>query len=133
MAKNRSSCPIAYALDIFGDRWSLLVVRDLLFEGKRRYGDFLNSDEHVATNILADRLANLEKRELISKTSDPTDGRRSYYRLTAKGIELAPVLIEIIVWSAKQEPALPVPKEFLHRAETDREAFLDEIRHSTEI
>jgi DNA-binding HxlR family transcriptional regulator len=132
MEKSRSNCPIAYALDIFGDRWSLLIVRDLLLHGKKHYGDFLNSDERMATNILADRLVSLERRGLISKTVDPTDKRRSLYRLTPVGIDLAPVLLEIIVWSAKCDPDTLVSQEFLQRAESDRESLLTEIRQGAE-
>jgi len=133
MEKSRSNCPITYALDIFGDRWSLLIIRDLLLHGKRHYGAFLNSDERVATNILADRLVSLERRGLISKTLDPVDKRRSLYRLTPMGIDLAPVLIEIIVWSAKYDPATSVSQQFLQRAESDRESLLKEIQQIAQV
>ena len=96
----RSDCPVNFAVEALGDKWSLVILRDMIFWGKKTYGEFLKSDEHIATNILADRLAYLEKEGLISKSPDPNDKRKEIYRVTEKGIALVPMFIEMIAWSA---------------------------------
>lgn len=100
----RSHCPVNYGLEIFGDKWSLLVVRDIAFAGKKTYGEFLKSEEGVATNILASRLAYLEEQGILAKTPSATDGRKDFYSLTEKGLDLIPVLLSVVVWSAKHDP-----------------------------
>ena len=100
----RSHCPVNYALETFGDKWSLLIVRDIVFAGKRTYGEFLRSEEGFATNILASRLAYLEEQGIVSKTPDSADRRKDLYSLTEKGLDLIPILISMIVWSAKHDP-----------------------------
>jgi DNA-binding HxlR family transcriptional regulator len=115
------------ALEQIGDSWSLLIVRDLMFKGFTRYADFLGAEEGIATNILADRLSKLEAGGIIAKLSDPEDGRRYVYSLTEKGIDLAPVLAELIVWASTHErtDALPATLKMLR---TDRDAFLQGVR-----
>ncbi|MBL4688179.1 MAG: helix-turn-helix transcriptional regulator, partial [Nannocystaceae bacterium] len=93
----RSDCPISFALDLLGDRWTLLVVRDLALKGKRSFSELHSSDESIATNILADRLARLTARGLIVKRRDPDDKRRFVYRMTHRGADLLPVLVDLIV------------------------------------
>jgi DNA-binding HxlR family transcriptional regulator len=93
------------------DKWSLVILRDMIFWGKRTYGEFLKSDEHIATNILADRLAYLEREGLISKSPDTSDKRKDIYRVTEKGIALVPMFVEMITWSA----AHPVWQSMKHR------------------
>ena len=100
--KLRSDCPVNFGLEAFGDKWSLLIVRDIVFWGKKTYGDFLRSDEGIATNILASRLAQLEKEDLLKKTPFAGDKRKDIYSLTEKGMELIPLLVEIVAWSGKQ-------------------------------
>ena len=100
----RSDCPVNFAVEALGDKWSLVILRDMIFWGKKTYGEFLKSDEHIATNILADRLVYLEREGLISKSPDPNDKRKDIYRVTEKGIGLVPIFIEMIAWSA-QDPA----------------------------
>ncbi len=97
----RSACPISTALDILGDKWTLLIIRDLMFTGKRTYGEFLQSEEKIATNILADRLLILEKTGLVEKKAFPGNKVKNLYQLTRKGIDLMPVLFEIILWGEK--------------------------------
>ena len=100
----RSHCPISFALDLFGDQWTLLIVRDLMLFEKRTFRDFLASGEGIATNVLTDRLERLERAGVLVRRPDPTDGRRSRYLLTERGIDLLPLLIEMVVWSAKHDP-----------------------------
>ena len=97
----RSACAISMALESIGDKWSLLILRDLMFTDKRTYGELQSSDEKIATNILAARLISLEANGLIRKTTDPDNGRRSLYFLTKKGIDLLPVIIELREWAQK--------------------------------
>ncbi len=125
--ERRSDCPISYVLDIFGDKWTFLVIRDLLLKGKKTYGEFANSDEKIATNILASRLVLLEEENIISKEKDPEKGSRFIYRLTKKGIDLLPVLIEMMKWSAVYDPDTRVPKATAEKARIDRDAFLNQI------
>jgi DNA-binding HxlR family transcriptional regulator len=101
--QRRSDCPISYALDLFGDKWTLLIIRDMLFKQKRRFGQFAESEEEISTNILADRLARLEAEGLITKKAHPKNGRQVDYALTTKAVDLAPMLIEMILWSAKYD------------------------------
>lgn len=99
----RSHCPINFGLESFGDKWSLLILRDIIFRGKRTYGEFLKSEEGFATNILAARLAHLEDVGILRKVVDPEDGRRSRFLLTEKGLDLVPLLFEMMRWSAKHD------------------------------
>ena len=123
----RSGCPISIALEMLGDTWSLLVVRDLMFKGKQTYKDFLQGGEGIATNILADRLRKLEAVGIVEKRADPSDARRSIYRLSAKGIDLAPVMVELVLWSARNE-ATDAPAPVLRAMRGDRDAFIAGVR-----
>ena len=123
----RSDCPISHALDLFGDRWTLLIIRDMLFKRKQRNGEFANSAEKIATNVLADRLAKLVARGLLTRQPDPDNGRQLTYRLTRKALDLAPVLIEMIVWSAKYDPDTATPRSFVCRAKTDRVQLIRDV------
>jgi DNA-binding HxlR family transcriptional regulator len=106
----RSSCPINMALEILGDRWSLLIVRDLMFTGRRQFGDFLTAEEKIATNILSNRLASLARDGIIESLPDASDRRRTHYVLTEKGGDLAPMVGELIIWSAHHhDTAAPPP------------------------
>lgn len=128
MNKERpNDCPIAFGTDIFGDRWTLLVLRDMIIRGKRRYGEFLESDEKIATNILADRLCHLENEGLVTKARDP-ENRRSYiYSLTPKALDLIPVIFEIMIWGGKQKPVNKRRRDLIHRMQNDRAALIAEI------
>ena len=118
-SKQRSDCPISSALDIFGDRWSLLVMRDLLFRNKLHYRDFLASEEGIATNILADRLARLEQAGLIEKTEDDPRSGKQVYSATTKGADLIPLLLEMMLWSAKHNPQTTAPDALITELKTD--------------
>lgn len=106
--QHRSGCPINLGLEIFGDRWSLLVIRDIMFAGKRHFREFLASDEAISSNILADRLARLVEAGILTRRDDPAHKLKAIYSLTEKGIDLLPVIAEISRWSRKYEPVDPV-------------------------
>ena len=125
--KRKSDCPINFGLEIFGDKWTFLIVRDLMFKGKHYYGEFLQSEEKMATNLLADRLSLLEKSGIVTKTVDEKHKSKQVYKLTQKGIELLPILTEIILWSSKYDPLTTVDKTFVERAKEDRESLFDEV------
>jgi len=132
MSENRlrSDCPVNYLLELVGDKWSLLIIRDVLLNAKSSYGDFLASDEKIATNILANRLASLEDAGLIAKGQNSENRTKYIYSLTEKGLDLIPLFIEIILWSAKHAP-LPIPedrKEMVARAAQDKEVLAMELR-----
>lgn len=115
----RSVCPIANALDLVGDKWTLLVVRDLLFMGKRLYGELIRSPEGIPSNLLADRLKRLEEAGLVTKAPYQHNPVRHQYRLTPKGADLLPVLKEIIRWANKHIPGTAAPPPgFLEKFDT---------------
>jgi DNA-binding HxlR family transcriptional regulator len=118
---------VSVSLEVFGDRWSLLIVRDLMVRGFRTFKEFEESGEGIATNILADRLQKLEANGIITSEADETDGRRLNYGLTEKGIDLAPVLLELLIWAARHEQT-GAPCAFIAEMENNREAVLSETR-----
>jgi DNA-binding HxlR family transcriptional regulator len=122
----RSGCPIGLALDIFGDSWSLLIVRDMMFKGKETFDAFEKAGEGIATNILAERLSRLEGAGILHKRRSRDDARRFVYRLTKKGIELAPVLTELILWSARHEKT-DAPPSVIARMAANPAAFARRI------
>ncbi|SMC62929.1 winged helix-turn-helix transcriptional regulator [Pedobacter nyackensis] len=124
--KMRSSCPISSSLDIWGDKWSLLIVRDLMFSKQCTYGDFLKSDEKIATNILASRLQMLETNGIIIKQDHPQSKAKVLYKLTQKGIDLLPVMIEINLWADKYFTLPAERKEILAEVKKDKDAFIKE-------
>ena len=101
--QRRSGCPLNASVEMLGDRWSLLIVRDMMLRGFRTYSEFLTSHEGIATNILADRLRKLEASGIVIAKRDPSDGRKLIYLLSKKGIDLAPVLAEMVLWAASHE------------------------------
>ncbi len=100
----RSGCPISYTLDIFGDKWTMLIIRDLLLFGKDSFSEFLCSDEKIATNILTDRLSVLVQEGFVTKHTSPTNKSKFLYRPTEKAIEMIPILCEITLWAEKYNP-----------------------------
>jgi len=123
----RSHCPINFAQEVFGDRWCLLIIRDLVFKGKKHYGEFLESSEQISTNILANRLKKLQKMELITKTTDTSNQSKYVYELTPKGIDLIPMLIEMIIWGATHDNNTDAPDELVKRCKTDKEGLMYEL------
>ena len=132
LLSRRSNCPISITLEMLGDSWSLLVVRDLLFTGATRFNEFLSADEKIATNILSDRLQRLERAGIIEKLSDPGDGRRHIYRLTEKGIDLAPMLIEIVLWASRYEETA-APDAVVRAMQKNPLGFIANLRAQWEI
>jgi DNA-binding HxlR family transcriptional regulator len=102
--KQRSECPISYSLDLLGDKWTLLILRDMVFANKTSYGEFLQSDEKIATNILADRLNILECQGFVNKIVATDKKSKFTYSLTEKGISLLPVIVEITIWGSAFNP-----------------------------
>ncbi len=96
----RSRCPVNVAVEILGDRWTLLVLRDLMLKGRVTFKSMLEAEEGIATNILADRLGRLEAEGIVEKVPDANDRRRARYCLSAKGLDLAPVLVDMMIWSS---------------------------------
>jgi DNA-binding HxlR family transcriptional regulator len=119
----RSGCPISTSLEIFGDRWSLLVVRDLMFTDRRMFREFEQAGEGIATNVLAERLERLEGAGIITRRADPEDGRKVVYRLTRKGMELAPMLVEMVIWAAAHEKT-EAPPALVRQMRTNRPRFI---------
>jgi len=109
MKPARSACPIASSLEVIGDRWSLVVLRDILLLGKLRYGELLDGPEGIATNVLADRLARLEEWDIVHKARDPEDRRQFVYTPTERALDLLPVLFQLIRWGLKHVEGTEVP------------------------
>jgi len=122
--KKRSDCPISCSLDIWGDKWSLLIIRDLMFAKQCTYGDFLKSPEGIATNILASRLLVLEENKLIEKLEHPDSKAKVLYKLTRKGIDLLPVMLEIHLWAEKYFSIPADKKAMLKEVKKDKAGFI---------
>ena len=128
----RSDCPINYALEHLGDKWTLLVIRDLVFDKKQFYKEFLSSKEGIATNILSDRLKRLENLNIIESKVYEKQRTQKIYSLTKKGIDLTPILIELIYWSAKHQKGLNISPEFITQLEKDKTGVINTIISSIE-
>jgi DNA-binding HxlR family transcriptional regulator len=124
--KWRSECPLNASVEILGDRWSLLIIRDMMLRGFRTYKEFMQSYEGIATNILADRLQNLIVHGIVTAERNPSDGRKLIYSLTPKGIDLAPVLTEMVLWAAQHEDTGNQP--LVQLIQKDKEQFLSAAR-----
>jgi DNA-binding HxlR family transcriptional regulator len=124
----RSHCPVNYGLEHFGDKWSLLIIRDLMFKGKRHYNEFFESEENVSTSVLGDRLKMLENSGVISKGADSVKKSRIRYSLTEKGIAMLPLMVELIVWSGTYDESSEADADFIKEAQEHKEVFLEELR-----
>lgn len=131
--KKRSDCPISTSLDIWGDKWSLLIIRDLMFAKECTYGDFLKAPERIATNILATRLQTLEENKIIEKSAHPDSKVKVLYRLTRKGIDLLPIMIEINLWAEKYFTIPAERKKMLKDVKKDKEGFIKAMTKELEI
>jgi DNA-binding HxlR family transcriptional regulator len=125
-SNRRSGCPLNASVEMLGDRWSLLIIRDMMLLGYHTFKEFLHSHERIASNILADRLKRLENYAIISAAPDPSDGRKMIYSLTQKGLGLAPVLTEMVLWAAAHEAT--GNQALVRLIQKDKEHFLEEVR-----
>ena len=121
----RSNCPVSYGLDFFGDKWTLLIIRDLALEGKRFYREFLGAKEGIATNILSDRLKKLEEHGIIRSAVYEQKKNQKEYFLTQKGKDLIPILLEIMVWSYEHNNELNLEASFVQKIKTNRAAVVN--------
>lgn len=131
MKKNqhrRSDCPINFALEAFGDMWSLLIIRDIVYFGKKTYGEFLASEEGIATNILASRLAYLEQQGILVKRPHETNKRKEVYTLTEKGLDIIPILVEMAEWSAQYDPQTGAPADWIALVNANKEKMISLMR-----
>ena len=128
--QRRSNCPINFALETFGDPWSLLIIRDIVYFGKKTYKEFLASEEGMATNILASRLALLEHKGILEKRAYAGDRRKEEYRLTEKGLDLIAVLVELANWSAEHDPQTGAPASWIALMKAEREPMTRRIRET---
>ena len=128
--KCRSHCPVSFGLESMGDRWSLLIIRDIVFYGKRTYGELLKAEERIATNILASRLEFLEGIGVLTKSPHGEDARKDIYSLTEKGLDLIPILFEVVRWSAKHDPLSDARRQpgFLRQLRTKSEELNKKTR-----
>src|SRR3977135_7922 len=122
----RSGCPLNASVEMLGDRWSLLILRDMMLRGFQSYKEFLQSYEGISTNILADRLKRLIAHGIIATREDPSDGRKLIYVLTPKGMDLAPVLTEMVLWAAKHEETGNQP--LIRQMQKGKEQFIEAVR-----
>jgi DNA-binding HxlR family transcriptional regulator len=129
---NKSHCPINFSLETFGDSWSLLILRDIVYFGKKTYGEFLDSEEGISSNILATRLVTLEQKGILVKKTHDTDKRKEVYLLTEKGRDLIPVLLEIAGWGAQHDPETNAPQSWITAVNADKETMIRLIRDTVQ-
>lgn len=128
MITNRSTCPISSSLDLLGDRWSLLILRDMIYFGKKTYGEFLSSEEGIARNILADRLVRLQEGGLIIKVPFPVDKRKDEYRLLEAGLDTIPILLDLAEWGAQYRKNAQAPEEWIQYVQAHRTELIPLIQ-----
>ncbi len=120
----RSNCPINYSLELVGDRWSLLIVRDIVYFGKKTYGEFIQSNEGIARNILAKRLVQLVDNGILTKGTHPSDGRKDIYELTEKGLDLIPILLDMADWGSVHYDQSDAPAFWIAFVRSRREEII---------
>jgi len=125
--KDWSGCPVRFGMSQFGDKWSFLIIRDLMFKGRKHYHDFAEAGEGISTNVLASRLADLESNGIISKLRDPLKGSRFIYALTQKGKELMPMMLAMMDWAEKYDAETEVPQEFIKKLRNNPGKLKQEI------
>ncbi|MDF7814113.1 helix-turn-helix domain-containing protein [Hymenobacter sp. YC55] len=125
--KQRSTCPVSTSLDVLGDKWTLLILRDMVFANKSTYGQFLQSEEKIATNILADRLAVLEAQGILTKAVAADKKSKFTYRLTEKGVDIVPIIIELVLWGAKHCSTIADPN-LLAELQTGKDAAVEKYK-----
>ena len=125
--KDWSGCPVRFGMSQFGDKWSFLIIRDLMFKGRKYYHEFMQAGEGISTNILASRLLDLESNGIISKAKDPVKQSRFIYSLTEKGIELMPMMLAMMDWAEKYDAETEVPSDFIQKLRSDPQKLRQEI------
>ncbi|WP_143305081.1 winged helix-turn-helix transcriptional regulator [Chitinophaga vietnamensis] len=128
MDEHRSHCPVNLGLEVLGDKWSLLIIRDIMFEGKRHFRELLQSEEKIASNILTDRLQMLEREGIIKKSKDPAHKQKYIYSLTAIGIDLLPLIVEISAWSIRHRPVDTASNKHMVTLAKGGKELLKEVR-----
>lgn len=128
--KPRSDCPINFSLEMIGDTWSMLIVRDIVYFGKKSYNEFLASDEGIARNILANRLAQLQANGLLVKRPHAEDKRKEIYQLTEDGMELVPMLLYMAEWGAKRVNQQNLPQAWLRIIREQRDTLIPQIQET---
>ncbi len=126
----RSGCPISFCLEMIGDTWSLLILRDVIYFGKRTYNEFLSSDEGIARNILADRLVRLQAKGLLTRRPHPEDRRKEIYEPTQDGLDLVPILLEMAEWGSKRVSQEDLPHEWLQTVREQRDTIVPRIQET---
>lgn len=129
----RSACPVANALDVVGDRWTLLVIRDLMFMNKHGYHEFVKGPEGIATNILSDRLKRLVCTGLIDSLPHPDHKSKKLYYLTQKGKDLLPLLVEMILWGGTYRASPDMPKAHFDRIKRNPPKFIKDTLHQIKM
>ena len=127
LKQRRSRCPVNHAIEILGDKWTLLVIRDMVFHQKRSFSELKAMPEGIATNILSERLARLQAADVITRSADPQDGRRAEYALTRHGRRLVPILLDLMVWSRRHTPEVDISLSLVRRIEQDPQGAVDEV------
>lgn len=125
--KSWAGCPVRFGMSQFGDKWSFLIIRDLMFKGRKYYHEFIEAGEGISTNVLATRLVDLEANGIISKSKDPEKGSRFVYTLTQKGKELMPMMLAMMDWAEKYDDATEVPPEFIKKLRSDSDSLQQEL------
>lgn len=126
----RSECPINYALEMLGDPWSLLIIRDIVYFGKRTFGEFLESAEGIARNVLATRLRQLQSRQILTKSPHPTDGRKDIFALTERGLDIVPLLLASADWGFEYAPSTDAPREWIELVRARRDELIPLIKQT---
>ena len=126
----RSQCPISFTLDLIGDKWSLLILRDIILFAKKYYHEFETSPESISTNILADRLKKLEAAQLILRAQDPENKKRVIYSPTPAALDLIPLLVEMLIWGSKYDEKSKVSEERVKKIKKNKQAFIKKVRSS---
>lgn len=123
----RSDCPLSIALEIFGDKWTLLILRDMILKNFQTFKEFQESGEQIATNVLSDRLERLKQQGMVTGERSSNDARVVTYHPTMKGLDLLPALVEIVLWSARYEKTAAPPK-LIEKMTKDKDGFIQELR-----
>jgi DNA-binding HxlR family transcriptional regulator len=129
LSKRRSNCPVSFSLDVFGDKWTLLILRDIMLYQRKRFSDFM-PNEKIATNVLADRLAKLELADIISKQRDARLKNQYIYDVTPKGEQLLPIIVEMTLWGLEHDPQSLASTEFVERSRDEKPKVIREINRS---